>query len=143
MISHIFQYLFLLLTILILGSCGTTQLIVMNNIPADIYLDKEFIGTGKAEIDRMGPPKKSTVIAKYEGREIGSVPIKRRFDFVTFLAGYFSYGLGFFLCWRYPEMVLIPSNISLQPKDPWQSASSPWDAPPSKWNTAPSKWNTK
>lgn len=123
--------IFSLLLIVILSSCGTTQLIVMNYPSAEIFVNGEYKGHGTVEIKRTGTPKKSNVVAKYQGIEIGSTLIKRKFDFVTFMVGYCTYGIGFFTCWRYPEMVYIPTEDS---KPSNNTYVSPWDVPPGNWN---------
>jgi hypothetical protein len=91
------------------------------NINADIYMDGVLKGKSQIEIQRMGVPKKIELTAKYEGQNMGSITVKRKFDWATFLVGYFTDGIGFLTAWRFPEQIIIPTQ-RLNPEDnfnPW------------------------
>ena len=127
----IFRFTFFLLAVIIATGCGITHIMVQNNIPADIYMNGQYKGKGVVEIQRTGIPQKVNVTAKYEGREIGSLLLKRKFTGLTFLAGYCSYGFGFFFCWQYPDTAIIPTDMPSPPAEQ-DYYKSPWDMPPSK-----------
>lgn len=131
------SYIILLLLFICIG-CGTTDVIVLNNQSADIYVNGEFIGKGVGQIKRTGTPKKSQATAKYQGQEIGSVLFKRHFDIVTFIGGFYTYGIGFFVLWRYPQTVYIPCESPSDNNSPANKRDSVyksiWDKPPSKWD---------
>jgi hypothetical protein len=121
----------LLIIIVILSGCGTTHIVVTNYPSSEIFVNGVYKGRGSAEIRRTGVPKKSNIVARYQGVEIGSVSVRRKFDAVTFMAGYCTYGIGFILCWRYPETVFVPVEGS-QPSN--NTNLSPWDAPSGTWD---------
>jgi hypothetical protein len=103
--------------------CGTTKIITDQNIYADIYLNGIKKGQKAIEIQRRGVPKKIELTAKYKGQLVGHVIVKRKFDWSTFLIGYFTYGIGFITAWNYPEIIIIPTkNLNDD------SGSSPWDS---------------
>ncbi|OFY63589.1 MAG: hypothetical protein A3H98_06335 [Bacteroidetes bacterium RIFCSPLOWO2_02_FULL_36_8] len=116
------KYFFIFFTLLILSSCGSTQVVVPNNSQAKIFQNGKYIGKGSAEITRRGLPKKSLFTAKFDGREIGSVLAKRSFDLLPCLLSFVSYGTGLFFTWKYPETIIIP--VENFPETP---AKSPWD----------------
>ena len=112
----------------LLSGCGTTT-IIPSNPQNDIYVDQAFIGKGTAKVTRMGPPRKIFIEEKSMGRVVGEINEKRKFDFVTFLLGCYTYGTGFLVCWRYPEKVVIPAVI----RSNWDNAGTCWEQPGSKW----------
>jgi hypothetical protein len=115
--------------IIFFSSCGTTQLFV-NHGGVYIYVNNVNKGKDMVRITRAGPPKTQTVTAKYHGQTVGEIKIRRKFDIVTALVGIETYGLGFFLCWRYPSMIVIPVNIS---DIPYNKSESIWMKPPKFW----------
>lgn len=117
--------------LLLLSGCGTTTLMV-SDPDADIYVNQVYKGRGDVKIPRMGPPKTLHVEARLHGKLAGEKVIKRKFDFLTFLTGYFTYGTGFIWGWRFPETVLI--TIA---KDP---GASSFDKTESRWNQPPKNW---
>ncbi len=121
----------LLILFVILSGCGTTHIVVMNYPSSEIFVNGVYKGHGSADIRRTGVPKKSNIVARYQGVEIGSILIRRKFDAVTFLAGYCTYGIGFILCWRYPEIVYVPTGDSPPANN---TNRSPWDAPSGTWD---------
>jgi hypothetical protein len=116
---------------LIFAGCGTTQ-IVCNNADASIYVNGMMKGRGSAQITRMGPPKKVYIEARYNGDIIGSLDIRRSFDWATCCVGYFTYGIGLIFAWRFPETVIIPLKQNSYNKEA-VPAGSIWDMPPGEW----------
>jgi hypothetical protein len=123
--------IFFLLAIVLLTGCGTTQLVSYRS-DVDIYVNGRLKGKGQAEITRTGPPQKIHVQAKYHGREVGSVDVRRKIKFLTVLVGIYTYGVGFFFTWRYPEMVIIPVNDFID-KSNFNSNESIWNIPPGEY----------
>jgi hypothetical protein len=122
---------FLFILFLLLSGCGTTQLISYNpNV--DIYVNNKFKGRGNATITRVGPPEKSNIEAKYDGHVVGSIVIHRKITFVTCLVGLYTYGIGFFLTWKYPELVIIPVE-DFQNVKSFDKNKSIWELPPGEW----------
>lgn len=97
----------------------------------DIYVNQVYKGKGTVTIKRMGPPKTIHVEARHYGRTVGEAIVKRKFDFATFLAGYFSYGTGFIWGWRFPGTVIIP--VETRPHSGFDQRESAWYRPPSAW----------
>jgi hypothetical protein len=113
--------------------CAPTRIRVANYKDAVIYVDGDYKGTGVAEIPRMGSKKPVTVTAKHNNQEVGSVKISRYSDAGTFVLGMFSYGVGFFICKKYPKEVIVPT-IPPPPAVKQESASA-WNAPPRDTDT--------
>ena len=97
---------------------------VDQNVNADIYLNGIKKGQNYFEITRTGMPKRIELSAKYHGQEVGKISVRRKFEWTTFLVGYFTYGIGFLTAWRFPEQIVIPTT----PID-INDAYSPWNAP--------------
>ena len=91
------------------------------------------MGKGEASITRTGPPQKSHIEARYSGIEVGSTDIRREVKFSTVFIGLYTYGIGFFLAWRYPETVIIPIDNLTQEKRGFEPRESIWDRPPGDW----------
>ncbi|MBT3207972.1 MAG: hypothetical protein HN704_15735 [Bacteroidetes bacterium] len=127
--SILYKIVYFFTIAVLFSSCGTTKIIADNN-EVDIYIDGSKKGKGSVEIRRMGVPKKIDVVAKFRTKEVGTLQLKRKFDFVTFLTGYFSYGMGFIFGWRFPEMVTIPTKSI----DETKKTKSIWDEPPGSGN---------
>lgn len=126
------QHIIFLFLLFILGSCGTTQ-IVTHEAEAEIYVDGDRKGTGRAEIIRTGIPKRIEITAEYDGKQIGSQSVRRRFDGATFISGMFTYGLGFIVCWRFPATIFVPTE-QIEVYDNEQNKQSIWKRPPGgKW----------
>ena len=128
------KYLLVILScFFILASCGTTTL--MTDYPyAEIYVDGDKKGTGKAEIKRYGAPDSKTVVAKYRGREIGRDKIKRKFGPGSLVLTLYSYGLGFFFTWHYPETIYIQTNKGQgNQQDLNKKEENIWMEPPGAW----------
>ena len=115
--------LFILLCFLLIG-CGTTRIITDQNINADIYLNGIKKGQRNIEITRTGVPKRIELSAKYQGQALGSISVRRKFEWTTFLIGYFTYGIGFITAWRFPDVIMIPTSKINNEDD-----LSPWDTP--------------
>jgi len=123
--------LLLLVLLFTLGSCGTTQLVTVSS-SADIYVNNEFKGKGQASIKRSGPPQKSHIDVRYHGAQIGEMDIKREVKFSTVIIGLYTYGIRFFLSWRYPEIVIIPTK-EINGNQSFDHNKSIWDLPPGEW----------
>lgn len=84
-------------------ACGSTQ--VMTNVPgARVYVNGVESPTG--EFRKRGAPGTTTVeIVAPDGRRIVK-QVKRSFTATSFFAGMFTYGIGFFAAWEYPDAVL-------------------------------------
>ena len=121
---------------LLLSSCGTTTIFVSNS-NVDLYVNSVYKGKGHAEVKRTGVPKKMKIEAKYQGSTFGELVVKRKFDAVTFLSCYFTYGIGLLFSFRYPANIVVPisidSNDPNQNKNPNQSRQSIWMRPPGNW----------
>jgi hypothetical protein len=105
-------------------ACGTTRIVTDQNINADIYLNGVKKGQKNIEIRRTGFPERIQLSAKYQGQELGSISVRRKFEWSTFLIGYFTYGIGFLTAWRFPELITIPT-AKINPEEDF----SPWDMP--------------
>jgi len=117
--------------LIILTGCGATAL-VTNNSNIDIYVNNKFKGKGSAYITRTGPPQKVHIEAKYQGQQVGSMDLHRQIKFITVIAGLYTYGVGFFLTWKYPETVIIPIT-EIQEKKGFDLKKSIWELPPGEW----------
>lgn len=117
--------------VLVLTGCGTTQVMV-NSPRTDIYIDNVHMGKGSVEITRMGPPKRKNLVAKHEGTTVGQMEIKRKFDVLTALIGIYTYGVGFIVGWRYPSVVIIPTE---QIEGVTPASKNPWMDPPKVWGS--------
>lgn len=100
---------FLLLVCILISGCGTTQ-IISDNARASIYVDGKLKGTGTARITRTGPPQTVNVTARYQGRDVSTTRVSRRFDMVTLVGGLYTYGVGMFFFFRYPSVVMLYTN---------------------------------
>jgi len=114
----------LILSCLMFFGCGTTKIMVDQNIHADIYLNGVKKAQNYLEITRTGFPRRIELAAKYQGQSLGTISVRRKFEWTTFLVGYFTYGIGFLTAWRFPEQIIIPIiNIN------GAEEISPWDMP--------------
>ena len=129
------RFILLFLSCLILlSSCGTTQLLVLEP-NTDIYIDGNKRGTGKVTIQRMGPPHRIHVTAVRNGETVGAIDVRRKIDAVTVLFGLCTYYTGFLFAWRYPDLVMIPSTPVNNNSYDKQKRVSQWDLPPgSSWD---------
>lgn len=125
------KQIFCIVMLFLLASCGTTRLVTYNS-NVDIYVNNQFKGKGQATITRTGPPQKSHIEAKHHGIQVGSTDIRREVKFSTVIIGLYTYGIGFFLSWRYPETVIIPID-DIQERRSFEPAESIWDLPPGEW----------
>ena len=116
--------------LLLLNSCGTTSIVVSNS-NVDIYVNSIYKGKGHAEVRRTGLPKKMKIETKYQGSTVGQLVVKRKFDAVTFLSCYLTYGIGLLFSFRYPANIIVP--ISIDSNEPNSSKESIWKRPPDKW----------
>jgi len=117
--------------LLFFASCGTTKLVTYNS-NVDIYVNNQFKGKGEATIPRTGPPQTSHIIAKNSGVQVGATDIRRKVKLGTVVIGLYTYGIGFFFFWRYPETVIIPIDIP-QERRSFEPAQSFWDLPPGEY----------
>lgn len=116
---------------MILYGCSSTQVMV-NSPKVDIYIDNVNMGKGTVEIRRMGPPKRKQVVARYEGKTVGEMEIRRKFDVVTFFLGLYTYGVGLVLGWRYPSVIMVPIEL---PYEGAPARKNPWMEPPRIWGS--------
>jgi hypothetical protein len=119
------------LMLFIFTGCGTTYL-VTNNANVDIYVNNQYKGKGEATLTRTGIPQKVHIDAKYNNKQVGSMDLHRKVKVITVIIGLYTYGIGFFLSWKYPETVVIPIN-DLQEKKTFDKKGSVWDLPPGEW----------
>jgi len=125
------HWLLIVLVLFLFSGCGTTTLMVTDP-EAEIYVNQVYKGKGDARVPRMGPPKTLHVEARLHGRLAGEEAVKRKFDFVTFLAGYFTYGTGFIWGWRFPETVVITTEKNPRTSS-FNNTESRWNQPPKNW----------
>ncbi len=119
---------------LIFTSCGTTSII--SHSDADIYINNSRMGKGMVEITRTGFPQKKHITIKYEGRTEKEETIKRKFELITLVSGFYTYGIGWITCWRYPSSIFLhidtQQNSKKFAKDAWREKSI-WAKPPGEW----------
>ena len=87
--------------------CASTR-VTSDDPNAEIYFNDNYLGVGEARIDRVGPPRTSTLEAKKGGKTVGRQTISRSFTFMTVVWGVCSYYTGLYWGWYYPETVRIP-----------------------------------
>lgn len=106
-------------------SCGYTS-IISQAPDAEIWADGEYIGKGSASIARTGFPERTELEARRNGEVVGKTTIRRSFRFITAIGGFYTYGLGFVLFWKYPREVEIPVPYR------WNEPPPPsiWELPP-------------
>jgi len=125
------------LLILALTGCGTSR-IISSNPKAEIYINNTYRGVGEISVTRAGLPQKINITARYNGLEVGSICARRQVMAISFFVGYVTYGVGFFLTWKYPKTITIP----LQEKtsvSTFDSLESIWNLPPEE-GSKKSKW---
>ena len=69
---------------------------------------------------------------KYLARYIRGqgIPGKRKFDFVTFVLGMYTYGPGLLIGWRYPKTIVLHPDYTMG----WDEQDNPWVNPSSAWD---------
>ncbi len=122
-------FTFLIIASLLLSGCGRT-IITTSSPTADIYINSTLKGRGTAEVTRRGPPLKYYIEAKEGGVVVAKTIIRRKFDVTTCVIGYFTYGVGLILGWRFPSDVYLNTPVKEQGEQP--PVLSPWDAPPAQ-----------
>jgi hypothetical protein len=133
-----YQNLWLLASVMLgLSGCGGTH-IRTNVHDANIYVDGQYVGTGKAEIKRMGFSKTSSVRVEHQGVVVHR-ELKREFTVNTAIVGLFTYCTGFFWAWEYPsEIHFLLSHKKAPDHGNWSSGrggydwSKPMYTPPEK-----------
>jgi|JI10StandDraft_1071094.scaffolds.fasta_scaffold110837_3 hypothetical protein len=96
---------------------------------ARIYVDDELVGTGTAEIGRIGPPREVVIRVEHQGAVVERT-IDRDFEATTVLFGLFSFYTGFYWGWSFPEEVHIDApEPAHNPWLPKQGGKSPWGGP--------------
>lgn len=108
--------LLVLLSLWLCTGCGS-MMIETNRADAEIYLDGQHIGTGRATVRRMGVPNTSFVRAE-SGDEIVEVEVKRHFTLTTALLMPFSYFSSVLWAWQYPEETSVHFKGSPEPTTP-------------------------
>jgi hypothetical protein len=125
------------------AGCGTTQ-IVASDPQAFIAVDGVPVGRGVASVKKNGLPGTSIVTAKTEDGRRADQPMSRSFGWTAGLLGFITYGVCFFACWEYPDMVylVLPSPPRLDIRSGWDApggpAQDPWLLPPPSWQPASS-----
>lgn len=120
------------------AGCGTTQ-IVASDPQAFISVDGVPVGRGQAVVQKTGWPGTAHVLAKTDDGRTAVQPMRREFGWTAGLLGIFTYGICFFACWQYPDMLYVAL-----PPPPRLGASAGWDAPPGQtqdpWLVPPPSW---
>ena len=112
--------------------CGTTQIVASDPL-AVITVDGVPSGRGVASVQKTGLPGTVRVSAKTEDGRSAVQPMSRSFGWTAGLLGFITYGVCFFACWQYPDMVYLAL-----PSPPRLGAPGGWDAPGSPgWNQDP------
>lgn len=124
---------FVLILMILVSACGTTQLI-SNNPDAEIYVNGYLKGKGIAGIQRTGPPSRIKVEARLNGETIGNIDGKRHITILSILVGVYTYGIGFFFTWKYPDMIVIPVRNTENKGWSDENAKSVWDLPPGEFH---------
>ena len=123
--------------------CGTTQ-IIASDPQAFITVDGVTVGRGVASVQKTGLPGTVQVSAKTEDGRRAFQAMSRSFGWPAGLLGFFTYGVCFFACWQYPDMVYLalPSPPQLDASGGWGAPysppqnSDPWLQPPPGWQPA-------
>ena len=131
--------LLVLLSLWLCTGCGS-MMIETNRADAEIYLDGQHIGTGRATVRRMGVPNTSFIRAE-SGDEVVEVEVKRHFTLTTALLMPFSYFSSVLWAWQYPDETLVQFKGSPAPTtvrswdtadvDLWGQPLYPQDSPSS------------
>lgn len=94
---------------------------------ADVFVDGEYIGTGKSvKIDRYGSNDEVEIRVTSGGKE-AVLTVDRQFTFVTFIGTVYTYFIGYFFFWELPADIYASYAIdepTVRSKNPWQE--SPW-----------------
>jgi len=125
------------------AGCGTTQ-IVASDPQALITVDGVPSGRGMASVQKTGFPGSVTVQAKTDDGRSAFQPMSRSFGWPAGLFGFFTYGVCFFACWQYPDVVylVLPSPPRWDAPGGWNAAGGPgwyqdpWIMPPPGWRPA-------
>jgi hypothetical protein len=131
---HRYSLLILLSIILFLSeSCGTTQLIAGDG-SSSIYVNNNMAGRGFAEVRRTGFPKRLFIETRQNGSKTGEIIVPRKFTFLTFFAGVYSYGIAALFTFQYPQQVYIPVNRLIYGHSAWDrpAEKSIWEVPASE-----------
>jgi len=126
-------FAFVILTFML--SCGTST-IVVNNANVEIYANNEYKGKGTAEIKRTGFPQKTNLEAKYEGKTVGQLVIKRKPNTGAIVLSCLAGGIGIpilLFTFHYSDMITIPIDYIEQPGNKKVNKESIWNKPPSTW----------
>ncbi len=118
------------------SACGTTR--VVTNVPnARIYVDGVEVASN--ELRMRGAPGTTTIeVVAPDGRRMLK-QVRRSFTGFTFMAGLFTYGVGFFAAWELPGAVMFYFDES-QPVASWDNrpgsaagatGGDAWQTPPS------------
>jgi hypothetical protein len=132
-------------------ACKPTHIILYSDRPdlhsqTSIKYEKSsrILGYGQAKMSKLSFPEKTTLVAHFNGKEVGRRIVRPRFGVASFILGLLSttisgFPLGFFV-FQYPKVVVIPLDYGY--KDAWDnpdrfyggtasdSFPSVWDLPP-------------
>lgn len=125
--------------LLVMG-CGTTQ-IITNDPDARIYVNGNMVGKGRAEVRKRGAPGSASILVKAGDGRRAETRMKRRFTLTTFIMGLYTYSIGLFTAWEYPDSVYVPlAEPAAARTNSWESGDDVWLAPPPGWQErAPAK----
>jgi len=127
----------------VLVGCGTTQ-IIASDPQASITVDGVPLGRGMASVQKTGLPGSVLVTAKTEDGRSSHQIMSRSFGWTAGVLGFVTYGVCFFACWQYPDMLMVtlPSPTRVERGSGWNAPGSPlensdpWLLPPPGWQPA-------
>jgi hypothetical protein len=129
-----FCLLISLAAILLLSeSCDTTQLIAGDG-NSSIYVNNNLVGKGSADVRRTGFPKRLFIETRQNGSKTGEIIVPRKFTFLTFFSGLYTYGFATLFTFQYPRQVYIPVNRQVYGHSAWDQPAekSIWEVPASE-----------
>ena len=127
-----FLYIPVILISFLLLSCGSINTQIIANHPdVEIYINNVYKGKNIVEIPKIGIPQSKTISARYHGIIVGEKRIHRNFEPITAISGCFTYGIGWLVFWRYPDVIYIPIDTEIIEKNP--QPKNIWQQPPKNW----------
>jgi hypothetical protein len=126
-------------------ACGSVQ--IRTEEGAKIYVNGRLVGKGHGTIRKRGGPSTARITVKTEDGRRASRRIKRSFDGWTALSCPFTYLIGCFANWSYPDSVYLdlPERAPYSPgtkgkvNPGWgERGNDVWNQPPPGWKSTPS-----
>ncbi len=120
--------------------CACSTLRIHTDDPrARIAVDGRPLGRGEVRVRKTGPPHTASVLVTAEDGRRATAKVQRHFTFGALVGGLFTYGVGLFVFWSYPDELFVPLPARAA-KTGWDEAADPWLTPPSGWEepSAPS-----